>query len=573
MNEWTKAVMHLDEGGGRRQAEDRTTGRTENGERHRTYIAIDLKSFYASVECVERGLDPLRTNLVVADRSRTSKTICLAVSPSLKAYGLSGRARLFEVEHTMSLVNAERRLRAPGRRFSGESFDANELAADPSLGAAFIAAKPRMSHYLHCSAKIYEIYLKYASDEDIHVYSIDEVFIDATGYLRALGMNGHDMARTIVRDIYRTTGITATAGVGTNLYLAKVAMDIVAKHMPADADGVRVAELDERSYRRLLWSHRPLTDFWRVGRGYARKLERQGLMTMGDIARCSLGRMSDHYNEDLLYRMFGVNAELLIDHAWGWEPCTIADIKRYRPAERSISSGQVLTGPADLRTGRLIVREMADDLALELVEKNVLTDRLILTVGYDAGSLDPARLDSCATDAEREAAKAAAREYSGEVTVDRYGRRVPKPASGSVDLDGFTMSSTRIRTAMTSLYDRIVNPLLQVRRLTVVAGNLHTQREIDAERRYEQPDLFTIAREKAAETEDSDMGKTGITADTNHDSTHADGAKDSARERRVQETLVNVKRRFGRNAVIKGMNLEQGATGMQRHQQIGGHAA
>ncbi|MBT1165441.1 type VI secretion protein ImpB [Bifidobacterium simiarum] len=549
--------------------------------RSRTYIAIDLKSFYASVECVERGLDPLRTNLVVADRSRTAKTICLAVSPSLKAYGLPGRARLFEVEHTMSLVNAERRLRAPGHRFSGESFDADELAADPTLGAAFIAAKPRMSHYLHCSAKIYEIYLKYVSDEDIHVYSIDEVFIDATGYLRAMGMTGHDMARTIVRDIYRTTGITATAGIGTNLYLAKVAMDIVAKHMPADADGVRVAELDERSYRRMLWSHRPLTDFWRVGRGYARKLERQGLMTMGDIARCSLGRASDYHNEDLLYRMFGVNAELLIDHAWGWEPCTIADIKRYRPADHSISSGQVLTGPADFATGRLIVKEMADDLALELVEKRVLADRIALMVGYDVGSLDPARLDSCATDEERAAAARAAKEYAGAVSLDHYGRRVPKPANGSIDLGGHTASGARIRQAMTDLYDRIVNPLLQVRRLTVVAGGLRTKEELDAERRYEQPDLFAVVAADAdgwqtdvggLQTDGSAVGAgEGGAGPTQTED--ADMRSSDERETRVQETLLNVKRRFGRNAVVKGMNLEQGATGLQRHTQIGGHAA
>ena len=322
----------------------------------RTCIAVDLKSFYASVECRERGLDPLTTHLVVADESRTDKTICLAVSPSLKAYGLPGRlpgrCRLFEVRERLRAVNEERRLRAPGRRLVGESFDAAELADHPERAVGMVIAKPRMSHYLRCSGDVYRVYLRYAAAEDIHVYSIDEVFIDATRYLRARGMTPRQMAAAIVRDVAAATGITATAGIGTNLYLAKVAMDIVAKHIPADADGVRVAELDEMSYRRLLWDHRPLTDFWRIGHGYARKLEAQGLLTMGDIARCSLGSASDYYNEDLLYRMFGVNAELLIDHAWGWEPCTIADIKAYRPEGHSISSGQVLQGPADFATAR-----------------------------------------------------------------------------------------------------------------------------------------------------------------------------------------------------------------------------
>ena len=320
----------------------------------RTYIAIDLKSFYASSECVELGFDPLRTHLVVADESRTDKTICLAVSPSLKAYGLPGRARLFEVREKLRQINAERQLRAPGHRFRGTSYYADELEADPSLAVDVYIAKPRMSHYLNASGKIYGIYLRYASADDIHVYSIDEVFMDATRYLHAYGKTPHELARDIVRAIYNETGITATAGIGTNLYLAKVAMDIVAKHIPADAEGVRIAQLDEMSYRRLLWGHRPLTDFWRVGRGYAKKLESHGLMTMGDIARCSLGRASDYYNEELLYRLFGVNAELLIDHAWGWEPCTIADIKAYKPAEHSVGSGQVLTSVTLFGTARLI---------------------------------------------------------------------------------------------------------------------------------------------------------------------------------------------------------------------------
>ena len=377
---------------------------TVSTQREHTYIAIDLKSFYASVECVARGLDPLTTHLVVADETRTDKTICLAVSPSLKNYGIPGRARLFEVKQRLNGVNIERAVHAPGGRLIGESCDACDLERSPGLKASMVIAKPRMAHYLEISGQIYGIYLKYAAPEHIHVYSIDEVFIDATPYLRSLGMGPHAMARTIVREILTKTGITATAGIGSNMYLAKVAMDIVAKHMPADKDGVRVAELNEMSYRRLLWDHRPLTDFWRVGRGYAKKLEHAGLMTMGDIARCSVGRASDYYNEDLLYRMFGVNAELLIDHAWGWEPCEIADIQSYESDAHSISSGQVLTGPADYATARLITKEMADALALDLVDKSVLTNRLTLAVGYDIGSLDSSKLDSCADYAMKRAA-------------------------------------------------------------------------------------------------------------------------------------------------------------------------
>lgn len=362
----------------------------------RTYIAIDLKSFYASSECAELGFDPLSTHLVVADQSRTDKTICLAVSPSLKAYGLPGRARLFEVKAKLKEVNAARRAAAPGGVLRGESYDAKALAANPNLAAGVYIAKPRMSHYLNISAKIYSIYLRYVSEADIHVYSIDEVFMDVTGYLRAYGKSAHDMAREMIQQILRETGITATAGIGTNMYLAKVAMDVVAKHIPADKDGVRIAQLDEMSYRRLLWAHRPLTDFWRVGRGYAKKLEAQGLMTMGDIARCSIGRADEYYNEGLLYKMFGVNAELLIDHAWGWEPCTIADIKAYKPAGHSMSSGQVLTGAAGFDSARLIVREMADTLSLDLVAKGVKAGHMGLMVGYDTASLDPKRLGSVA---------------------------------------------------------------------------------------------------------------------------------------------------------------------------------
>lgn len=536
----------------------------------RAYIAIDLKSFYASVECVERGLDPLTTHLVVADVERTEKTICLAVSPSLKSYGIPGRARLFEVVERMRQINAERRLAAPGRRLMGESCNIDELDANPRLAAAYIAAKPRMRHYMDASAKVYGIYLQYASAEDIHVYSIDEVFIDATRYLRALGMTPRQMATAIVRDIRETTGLTATAGIGSNLYLAKVAMDIVAKHEEADEYGVRVAELDERAYRELLWDHRPLTDFWRVGRGYARKLERQGLLTMGDIARCSIGRSSDYYNEDLLYRMFGVNAELLIDHAWGWEPCTIADIKDYTPEGHSISSGQVLTGAVLSGTGRLIAKEMADSLALDLVDKGVLTDRLSLVVGYDSGSIDPDRLDACTPEEIKAQARRAAQTYRGPVTADYYGRRVPKPAAGSMSLVGCTTSDARIREAVAALYDRIVDPMLLVRRITVVADDLRTPQELENEAAgYEQLDLFG-----GEETGDAvsgglpdDHGAAGAYDVASH------GEAEERKTRSIQRTVLAVKQKFGRNAVIKAMDMEEGATGQERNRQIGGHAA
>ena len=528
----------------------------------RTYIAIDLKSFYASSECVELGFDPLRTHLVVADESRTDKTICLAVSPSLKAYGLPGRARLFEVKEKLRQINAERQLHAPGRRFHGKSYYADEVEADPSLAVDVYIAKPRMSHYLNASGKIYGIYLRYASAEDIHVYSIDEVFMDATRYLRAYGKSPHELARDIVRAIYNETGITATAGIGTNLYLAKVAMDIVAKHIPADTEGVRIAQLDEASYRRLLWGHRPLTDFWRVGRGYAKKLEAHGLMTMGDIARCSLGRASDYYNEELLYHLFGVNAELLIDHAWGWEPCTIADIKAYRPAEHSVGAGQVLTSVALFDTARLIAKEMAESLALDLVGKGLKTNRVALAVGYDTASLDPGRLDSCAPVELKRAAEAAAASYAGPVGTDHYGRRVPKPVSGSIDLGGFTSSASTIRTAIDRLFCRLVDSRLLVRRLNVTALDVATPAALVAGKHYEQPDLFSVADEG-----ENDDAQTGLREQGNH------GEADEDSELAVQQTLLDIKRKFGKNSVIKAMDMFDGATGRQRNNQIGGHAA
>lgn len=504
----------------------------------RTYIAIDLKSFYASVECMERGLDPMTANLVVADRNRTEKTICLAVSPALKAYGISGRARLFEVEQKVREINAERRRKAPGGRLEGSSCQSMELEKNPGLALDYIAAKPQMARYMEISAEIYEIYLKYIAPEDMHVYSIDEVFIDATGYLKAYGLTARELAMKMILDVLNTTGITAAAGIGTNLYVCKAAMDIWAKHVPADENGVRIACMDEMSYRRLLWSHRPLTDFWRVGRGYAKKLEDKGLFTMGDIARCSLGGPGDYYNEDLLYDMFGVNAELLIDHAWGWEPCTIADIKAYKPENNSIVSGQVLQCPYSFRKARLVVREMADMLALDLVEKRMATDQLVLTAGYDIDNLKDPVLR---------------KKYSGKVSTDRYGRTVPKHAHGTVNLGGYTASARRLMEAASELYERIVDPELLIRRLSLAANHVVTESEAASGADYEQLQLFTdyaaLQEEKKKEEEEL------------------------ARERKMQQAMLDIKKKFGKNAILKGMNLEEGATARQRNQQIGGHRA
>ena len=443
--------------------------------KERTYIAIDLKSFYASVECAERGLDPLTTNLVVADTSRTAKTICLAVSPSLKAYGIPGRARLFEVERKVREVNIERRQKIQKREFTGESTDERELAENPELELQYIAATPRMALYIEYSVRIYRIYLKYVAPEDIHVYSIDEVFIDATAYLRTYGMTAKKLAEKMIRDVLEQTGITATAGIGTNLYLCKIAMDIMAKRVQPDKNGVRIASLDELSYRKQLWDHRPLTDFWRVGRGYAKKLEEHGMYTMGDIARCSIGREDEYYNEDLLYRLFGINAELLIDHAWGWEPCTIADIKSYKPERNSMGSGQVLSCPYEYDKARLIVREMTDLLVLELVDKKVKTDQIVLTVGYDIDNLK-----------QNDQGK----RYSGVVQTDRYGRRIPKNAHGTVNLGEYTSSTRRIMDAVTGLFEEIVDSELYVRRVYVTANNLISDDEAENRQGYRQMSLF-----------------------------------------------------------------------------------
>ena len=504
----------------------------------KVYMAIDLKSFYASVECVERDLNPLTTNLVVADASRTEKTICLAVSPALKAYGIPGRARLFEVVQKVREVNVWRRTCAPGRRFSGKSTDANDLRTHPEWELDYIIAPPQMAHYITQSTKIYNIYLKYVAPEDIHSYSIDEVFLDATAYLKLYGLTPRDFAMRIIQDILATTGITATAGIGSNLYLAKVAMDIQAKHIPADENGVRIAQLDEKSYRRLLWEHTPLTDFWRVGRGYAKKLEAHGLYTMGDIARCSLGKPGDVYNEELLYRLFGVNAELLIDHAWGWEPCTIADIKAYKPAATSIGSGQVLHRATGFAEARLVVREMADQLVLDLVDKKLMTKQLVLTVGYDIENLTDPQRRKC---------------YCGAVTTDRYGRSVPKHAHGTANLAHFTSSTKLILEAVTALYDRIADENLLVRRVNLTANNVLDEQTAQEREACEQLDFFSITQE--AQTQ------------------QAEEEKQLARERKRQEAMLAIKKKFGKNAIVKGMDLQEGATTMERNRQIGGHKA
>ena len=501
--------------------------------KQRTYIAIDLKSFYASVECRERGLDPLDTNLVVADESRTDKTICLAVTPSLKRYGISGRGRLFEVKQRVREANEGRRHDAPGHRLDGSSHFASELRANPALAIDFIIAPPRMAHYMEYSAHIYEIYMKYVAPEDMIVYSIDEVFMDVTGYLDACGLSPHDFAMRIILDVLKTTGITATAGIGTNLYLCKVAMDIVAKHIPADENGVRIAELDEMGYRKLLWSHRPLTDFWRVGGGTAKKLESYGMFTMGDVARRSLT------DEDLLYRLFGKNAELLIDHAWGWEPCTVAAVKAYRPENNSLGSGQVLHEPYEPDKARLVLREMADLLSLDLVEKGLVTDQLVVTVGYDIENLkDPERR----------------KRYHGEIVRDHYGRRIPKHAHGTLNLGQYTSSTKQIMDAAAELFDRIVDENLLVRRLSITATHvIEESSAASAKEDVGQLDLFTdyAALEERRRQEEKEL----------------------AREKKVQQALLTIKKKYGKNAILKGMNLEEGATAKDRNRQIGGHQA
>lgn len=494
----------------------------------RVYVAIDLKSFYASVECVQLGYDPLKTNLVVADESRTEKTICLAVSPSLKAYGIPGRARLFEVVQKVNEVNASRRVMNNYKDFTGSSVNADELK-DNMLKVDFVTAPPRMSLYMKFSTMIYQIYLKYVAPEDIHVYSIDEVFIDVTDYLRTNNMTPREMAMAMVNDVFYTTGITATAGIGTNMYLCKIAMDIVAKHMPADENGVRIAELDEMTYRRELWEHQPITDFWRVGKGIAKRLADHGMYTMGDVARCSVGVPSSYHNEDLLYKIFGINAELLIDHAWGWEPCTIADVRGYMPENTSVSSGQVLSCPYEFDKARIIVREMVELLALDLVEKGLVTDQIVLTVGYDIDNVKNG--------------------YKGEITTDHYGRAVPKQAHGTGNIGRHT-SSTRLMAETTmELFDRIVDKNLLVRRMYVVANHIIDEPTMIANQQQEQMSLFTDYEKR--EIEDEKLQK----------------------EKNIQRAMLDIQHRFGKNAILKGMNLKEGATTIERNGQVGGHKA
>jgi len=490
------------------------------------YVAIDLKSFYASVECVEHGFDPLTTNLVVADESRTEKTICLAVSPSLKAYGISGRARLFEVVQKVKEINEERVKKAPGKRFTGDSFYDDEIKSNSSLALNYYVAVPRMAYYMKYSSKIYEVYLKYVSKDDIHVYSIDEVFIDVTNYLNTYKMTAHELAMTMIRDILTTTGITATCGIGTNMYLAKIAMDITAKHMPADKDGVRIAELDEMSYRKLLWDHKPLTDFWRIGKGISNKLEKNGMYTQGDIARMSL------INEDKLYKLFGINAELIIDHAWGYEPTRISDIKSYKPTGKSISSGQVLKEPYPFDKARLIIKEMTDALSLDLFDKKVVTDQIVLTVGYDNTSLTS---------------------YKGEIAIDPYGRPTPKMAHGSINIGEYTNATFLMLEKTLELFDRIVDSNLTVRRMYVVANHIINEKDVNNIPQDEQLDLFSnyeeIDKQRKAHKESLD------------------------KEHKLQEAILKIHHKYGKNAALKMNSLEEGATAKERNESIGGHRA
>lgn len=503
--------------------------------KNHNYICIDLKSFYASVECIERSLDPLNTNLVVADSGRTEKTICLAVSPSLKSYGISGRARLFQVVEKVKEVNALRRLNTKKNTFEGSSVFDDELKEKKELALDYIIAPPRMALYMEYSTRIYDVYLKYIAHEDMQVYSIDEVFFDVTAYLRTYDMTPKQLAEIMIKDVYETTGITATAGIGTNLYLAKIAMDIVAKHVEPNENGARIAELDEMSYKQLLWNHTPITDFWRVGKGYAAKLKKYGMNTMGDVARCSLGKAEEFYNEDLLFELFGVNAELLIDHAWGYEPCTMQDIKNYVPMSSSISTGQVLHCPYDVAKARIIVQEMTDNLILDLVDKCIETDQIVLTIGYDIENLTNEKIK---------------KNYHGEIVMDRYNRKIPKHAHGTTNLCKHTSSEKIIMRAVLELYDRIMNPDLLVRRITINACHLQKEGMKKESQTYQQMNLLDLGQldEKNKEMEEKEK-----------------------KEKELQKAVLSIKKRYGKNAILRGTNLQEGATARDRNQQIGGH--
>lgn len=497
-------------------------------EKNKTYIAIDLKSFYASVECVARGLDPLTTNLLVADVSKTEKTICLAVTPSLKAHGISGRARLFEAVQQVKLVNGQRKAKLRGKDFTDSSYDDTELKKNPFLAVDYIAAPPRMALYRECSAKIVAVYLRYVSIDDLYPYSIDEVFIDATHYLDTYKMNAHDFARMLIQEVLKETGVTATAGIAENMYLCKVALDITAKHIPADKDGVRIAELDMMTYRRTLWTHRDLTDFWMVGSATAKRLNKLGLFTMGDVARCSL------YNEDMLYKEFGKNAVYLIDQSWGREPVDISTIKKYQPESTSKSSGQVLIRPYTYDETRIIVMEMVDKLVLELFEMGLTTNQIVLDVGYDIENL---------TDPKRRAA------YKGEIVRDRYGREIPKHAGSRINLGKHTCSTKLITAKTLELFERIVDKNLLTRRVTISANNLLTEKESKESDGAEQLTLFDMAED--IEKKDAD----------------------EEREKRMQKAILDIKNRFGPNAVMKGTSYQEAATGIERNESIGGHKA
>lgn len=502
----------------------------EKASEQRTYIAIDLKSFFASVACMDRGLNPLSTNLVVADAERTDKTICLAVTPSLKAYGIAGRARLFEVRRRVKAVNEERLQRAPGHRFTGKSASARELSEHPDWAVDFVTAIPHMARYVEVSAAIYSIYLQYVAPEDIHSYSIDEVFIDATSYLKIYRKSAHDFALELVHKVLEKTGITATAGIGTNLYLCKVAMDIVAKHLPADADGVRIAELDEATYRKTLWGHRPLTDFWRFGRGVAVRLYALGIETMGQLARASM------QHEDLLYNVFGVNAEILIDHAWGWEPCTIAAIKAYRPSAHSLSNGQVLSQPYDFRKARVVVQEMAGEMAMRLFEKQLVTDHIALHIRFDTGML------------------ADGKHYEGEIVKDHYGRNTPKPVHGTEKAKAPTSSISTLENLFLQVYDRIVGEDTLIRGINLTVDNV-TYSKVSEAKKIEpiQLNLFENSEKRQQEIRTEQAMQ--------------------QREEKMQKAILSLKQAYGKNTILRGLNFSEGATARQRHSQIGGHKA
>ena len=504
----------------------------------RIYAAIDLKSFFASVECRKRNLDPLTTNLVVADNTRTEKTICLAISPSLKAYGLHGRARLFEVVQKVKNINNDRKRWAFQNIFTGKSYNDIELKQNKNLELDYIIAPPHMASYMEYSAKIYNIYLKYVSPEDIFPYSIDEIFCDLTSYLNTYKLTPRELVTKIIHDVYETTGITATAGIGTNLFLCKIAMDVMAKHVAPDKYGVRIAELDEKSFREKLWNHRPITDFWRVGRGYAKQLEKYGLYTMGDIARCSVGKENEFHNEELLYKLFGVNAELLIDHAWGWEPCTIEDVKSYKPETNSLGSGQVLQCPYTWEKARVVVGEMIELLVLDLVEKELVTNQIVLTVGYDI---------ECIKNPEIR------KKYDGSVTTDYYGRKIPKHAHGTTNLKEHCSSTKLITEAVLKLYDEIVNKNLLIRRINIAANHVINEKDVVKKDDYEQLDLFTDYEEQAKKKETEE--------------------KQLQREKQMQKAMLEIKKKYGKNAILKGTNLTEGATAIERNEMIGGHKA